>query len=59
MNKLMREMKIVETTFDVVIHVVDWTRGTVEKFTWKTLVGTKQHEMWRLVDRAELIKQAI
>ncbi len=50
MNELMSELKIVETTFDVVIHVVDRTWCAVQKFIWKTLVGTKQHEMWRLVD---------
>ncbi len=48
-NEPMNEMKIAET-FDVVIHVVDRTRRAVEKFIWKTFVGTKQHKMWRLVD---------
>ncbi len=49
-NELMSELKIAETTFDVVIHVVDRTRLAVEKFIWKTLVDTKEHEIWRLVD---------
>ncbi len=49
-NELMSEMKIAKTTFDVVIQVVDAMRRAVEKFIWKTLVGTKQHEMWRLVN---------
>ncbi len=49
-NELISELKIAETTSDVIIHVADKTRRAVEKFIWKTLVGTKQHEMWGFVD---------
>ncbi len=34
-NELTSELKIAETTFDVVIHVVDMTRRAVEKFNWR------------------------
>ncbi len=50
MNKLMSVLKIAETTFDVVIRVVDRTRHAVKKSIWETLVDTELYEMRRLVD---------
>ncbi len=47
MNGLMSVLKITQTIFDVVIHVVDRTLRAIKKFVWKTLVFTEKHETRR------------